>query len=213
MRLTLRIPKGTTVGVGKGTTFPVTFVTHTMKEDMEVPYPTPDEYDGPVVFQRAMNNMLDRGQLMVLKGLLAETGMFSKQDGVARTSLYGILQFGWDIFVTDNDEYPLLIVHHSDIDETDHEAIEAELAHEQLLYQMKLMSEWGRFGSDLEEEELKREETTEEKYIRVSKAEEKARALNKPKQVDGISLLAKPFVALRNACVKIDNWAEKVRNE
>ncbi len=117
---TLIIRKGTKVGVAKGTEFPVTFTEHTMKRDMAVPYPTPDDCGGPMVLERAENlDRLDIAATNIYKALTASSLMFSKSNLPWSVSFYGILNFGWDIIVTGNDEYPFMIVHKKDVDETD----------------------------------------------------------------------------------------------
>jgi len=85
-----------------------------MKQDLSIPYPTADEDEGPKVIALSRNiETIKNPKLMMLK-------MFVLSNTPGRTSsasLLELLEQGFDVFLTDHETYPLMIVHYMHVDE------------------------------------------------------------------------------------------------
>ena len=117
MQTTLIIRKATKVWVGKDlTSKSLTLFQHTMKRDLTVPYPTEDEAEGPKVIALSRDvESIRQPKLMMLK--MFEIANTPHPKGNA--SMLELLEAGYDIFVTDHETYPLLVVHSDHVDEAD----------------------------------------------------------------------------------------------
>ncbi len=93
-----------------------------MLKDMSIPYPAEAHTRGPKVIGLADNiDYLSASQVMILEALIAESTMFSKHGRVASASFYALLNFGWHIFATDDEEYPFVVARKKDVDEIENE--------------------------------------------------------------------------------------------
>ena len=117
------IRKDTDVWVAKGIGFPCVLVPHKMLKDMSIPYPAdPGDFNGYMVVGLAKEcKDLRPWQIMMLETLMAESTMCAKHDRVGSMSFYALLCLGWNIFATDDEEYPFLVAHTKDVDEVDNE--------------------------------------------------------------------------------------------
>ncbi len=121
MRFLIR--KGTDVWVANGAGFPCVLTKHTMLKDMSIPYPVEAKATGPKVVGLAFPREGDLipSQIMMLETLMAESTMFSKRGGVATASFYALLNFGYHIFATEDEDYPFIAARMKDVDEIDNE--------------------------------------------------------------------------------------------
>ncbi len=111
------IRKDTEVYVAQGVGFPCVLTKHTMLQDMSIPYPVTSATDGPTVVGLAHEcGELNPSQIMMLEALIAESTMFSKRGGVASCSFFSILNFGYHIFATGDEDYPFIIARMKDVD-------------------------------------------------------------------------------------------------
>lgn len=117
------IRKGTDVWVAKGIGFPCVLVPHKMLKDMSIPYPVAAETEGPKVVGLAFprEGELSPSQIMMLEALMAESTMFSKRGRVASASFHALLNFGWHIFATDEEDYPFVVAKMQDVDEVEND--------------------------------------------------------------------------------------------
>lgn len=115
------IHKDTDVWVAKGVGFPCMLTKHKMLKDMSIPYPVSAIIAGPKVVGLAHEcSDLNPSQIMMLKALSVKSALFEKRSD-APLSFYSLLNWGWHIFATDDEEYPFLVVHHTNVDEIDNE--------------------------------------------------------------------------------------------
>lgn len=118
-QMTLLIRKGTTVWVGKDlTSDSLSLFRHTMKRDLAVPYPSMGATapNGPKVVSLSREvESIREPQLTLLKLFVISNTPGPKNPA----SLLELLEAGYDVFVTENETYPLLIVHSGNVDEVD----------------------------------------------------------------------------------------------
>ncbi len=124
VRTTFLIRKGTEVWIGKDLTdSSLTLFPHTMKRDLSIPYPTTDEDKGPkvIALSRDAANIREPKRMMLKMFVLSNTpGIPPASKGCNyKASLLHLLETGYDVFVTDNETYPLMIVHSDMVDEID----------------------------------------------------------------------------------------------
>ncbi len=111
------IRKDTEVWVAKGIGFPCVLTKHTMLQDMSIPYPVTTAGDGPTVVGLAHEcRDMNPSQIMMLEALMAESTMFSKRGRVASASFYAILNLGWHIFASGDEDYPFIVARMKDVD-------------------------------------------------------------------------------------------------
>lgn len=122
-QMLLLIRKGTTVWVGKDlSSTNLTLFRHTMKHDLAIPYPTADDGDGPKVISLAR----DVESIREPKRMMLKLCVLTHTPGPANSaSLLDLLEAGFDVFVTDHETYPMLIVHSNNVDEVD-EIVDSE---------------------------------------------------------------------------------------
>ncbi len=116
-RTTFLIRKGTRVWVGKDlTSSSLSLFRHVMKRDLAVPYPTEDDAEGPkvIALSRDWENIREPKRMMLKMFVLSGTPGPKDQ-----ASLLELLELGFDVFVTDHETYPLMVVYSKNVDEAD----------------------------------------------------------------------------------------------
>ncbi len=121
---TFLIRKGTSVWVAKDISSPpLALFRHVMKHDLTIPYPTDDEAEGPKVIALSRDAMdIPEPKRMMLKMFMLTSAPGPKEQA----SLLELLQLGFDVFVTDHETYPLMVVYFKNVDEVDETAMEYE---------------------------------------------------------------------------------------
>jgi hypothetical protein len=87
-----------------------------MKRDLAIPYPTADEDKGPkvIALARDVENIREPKRMMLKMFVLSGT-----PGPQQRASLLELLELGFDVFVTDHETYPLMIVASRNVDEAE----------------------------------------------------------------------------------------------
>jgi len=94
-----------------------------MKHDLAIPYPTGDEAEGPKVIALSR----DAADIREPKRMMLKMSVLSGTPGLKdRSSLLELLELGFDVFVTDHETYPLMVVYSKSVDEVDETAMEYE---------------------------------------------------------------------------------------
>lgn len=121
---TFLIRKGTSVWVAKDISSPpLALFRHVMKHDLAIPYPTEDESKGPKVVALSRDAMdIPEPKRMMLKMFVLTSAPGPKEQA----SLLELLKLGFDVFVTDHETYPLMVVNYKNVDEVDEMQMEYE---------------------------------------------------------------------------------------